>query len=176
MLTVWLVFISRLMASFQDQDLISFAENVLSKPSPALFKIKEEITKNINEQSHLKNPVTSENQSLYDHYERKVFNERDPDKLTILFNRNGKVWMWGPFRGVSTTIIFTGLWKISAGKVLVWTEFDFKEKTDPTFVFRIEKDNLIFEKANPASSCKSYDQKHFSKPIPRSSVSRLPVN
>lgn len=160
---------------FQDQDLLSLAENVLAKPSPALFKIKEEITKNINEQSPLKNPVTSENQSLYGLYERKVSNERDPDKLEIGFNRNGKVWMGGPFRGVSSTNIFTGLWRISAGKVLIWTEFDFKEKTDPTFVFRIEKDNLIFEKANPASNYKSFDQKHFSKPIPRSSGS-LPVN
>lgn len=154
-------------SNFQEQDLISLAENVLAKPSPALFKIKKEITRNIKEDSSLKNEDPKQNHSLYSFYAREVPNERDPDKLTIGFYNTGKVAMWGPFRGVSSTSIFSGLWKISAGKVLIWTEYDFKEKTEPTFVFRIEKDNLIFEKGNPSSVYKSYAQSHFSKPVPR---------
>jgi len=35
-----------LLINFQDVDLLSLAESALSKPSPTLFKIKEEITKN----------------------------------------------------------------------------------------------------------------------------------
>lgn len=143
-------FLLGLSSNFQEQDLIYLAENVIAKPSPALFKIKDEITKNINEVSSLTIETPKQNQTLLDFYERKVSNGRNPDKLKIGFNRNGKVWMDGPFRSVSSTNIFSRLWKISAGNVLIWTEFDFKEKTEPTFVFRIEKANLIFEKGNPA--------------------------
>lgn len=60
MLTAWLFFISRLMASFQNQDLISFAENVLSKPSPTLVKINQEINKNIPETKKMEKSSTNQ--------------------------------------------------------------------------------------------------------------------
>ena len=43
---VFFVSLGLLLIVFQDVDLLSLAESALSKPSPVLFKIKEEITKN----------------------------------------------------------------------------------------------------------------------------------
>lgn len=43
---VFFVSLGLLLIVFQDVDLLSLAESALSKPSPTLFKIKEEITKN----------------------------------------------------------------------------------------------------------------------------------
>jgi len=43
---VFFALLGLLLIFFQDVDLLSLAESALSKPSPVLFKIKEEITKN----------------------------------------------------------------------------------------------------------------------------------
>ena len=43
---VFFALLGLLLIFFQDVDLLSLAESALSKPSPTLFKIKEEITKN----------------------------------------------------------------------------------------------------------------------------------
>ena len=53
---VFFALLGLLLIFFQDVDLLSLAESALSKPSPTLFKIKDEITKNNPEFKTLEKP------------------------------------------------------------------------------------------------------------------------
>lgn len=49
---------SGLLVNIQGQDFLSLAENVLSHPSPAIARIKEEISKNIQETKRMEKPLS----------------------------------------------------------------------------------------------------------------------
>lgn len=162
---------------YQDSDFLAEAQKALSRPSVNLFKIKNEIERNQKENLLPENRPERANPdtvsfNLFNRYARFMNNRRHPDHLVIGFFENGVVQMWGQYTGVSSTLVFTGKWKKSGNKLLLWEKYD-DLNIKPLYVFQIHKSEILFEsergdKYQGLASrifCKAIEKDPESKPI-----------